>query len=83
MIDGAHYVTPSSNLRHREILGRLHLLIGVWLASHERAREIMTGNWMRGAPPELVVEIGGELRSELFPGLELPLARVFESSAAT
>jgi Uma2 family endonuclease len=165
LIDGEHYVTPSPNLRHQEILGRLHLLIGVWLerhprgrlffapldvilshfdvvepdllyASHERAREIMTGNWVRGAP-ELVVEIGspstrtrdetlkrrlyeqfgvveywvvdpeaetirafrragetfgepveltraagGLLRSELFPGLELPLARVFESSAS-
>ena len=160
LIDGEHYVTPSQNLRHQEISGRLHLLIGSWLeshpigrvlyapldvifshfdvvepdllyASHTRAREIMTGNWVRGAP-ELVVEIrspstrtreetiklrlyerfgvleywvvdpatdrihvhhraGGEfgapttltrtagdiLRTELLPGLEMPLARIF------
>ena len=49
-------------------------------ASHERAREIMTGHWVRGAP-ELVVAAGGGLPSELFPGLEMPLARVFASSA--
>jgi Uma2 family endonuclease len=165
LIDGEHYVTASPNLRHQEILGQLHLLIGSWLelhprgrlffapldvifshvdvvepdllyASHERAQEIMTGDWVRGAP-ELVVEIGSlgtrrrdetlkrrlyeqfgvveywiirpktesaivyrrsgkrfggapaelsraagdVLRSPLLPGLELPLAHVFQSSA--
>jgi Uma2 family endonuclease len=85
LIDGKHYVTPSPNLRHQEILGALHLVIASWLeahpvgrvyfapldviftrfdvvepdllyASHERARAIMTGQWVDG-PPELVVEI--------------------------
>ncbi len=165
LIDGEHYVTPSPNLRHQEISGRLYLLIGAWLeshphgrlfyapldvifshfdvvepdllyASHERAREIMTGDWVRGAP-ELVIEIrsrttarrdetlkrrlyeqfgvteywivnpgtesiavhrrsgekfaapsqlpaaaGDVLRTPLLPGLDLPLDRVFRSSAS-
>ena len=34
LIDGEHYVTPSPNVRHQEILGRLHLLIGTWLQGH-------------------------------------------------
>ena len=38
LIDGEHYVTPSPDLRHQEILGRLHLLIGNWLATHPVGR---------------------------------------------
>ena len=34
LIDGEHYVTPSPNIRHQAILGRLHLLIGSWLMEH-------------------------------------------------
>jgi len=34
LIDGEHYVTPSPNLRHQAISGRLHLLIGAWLRDH-------------------------------------------------
>lgn len=34
IIDGKHYVTPSPNLRHQEILGRLHLEIGLYLRQH-------------------------------------------------
>jgi Uma2 family endonuclease len=34
LIDGEHYVTPSPNLRHQEISGRLHLLIAAWLQQH-------------------------------------------------
>jgi Uma2 family endonuclease len=34
IIDGVHYVTPSPNLRHQELLGRLHLEIGLWLRVH-------------------------------------------------
>ena len=33
LIDGEHYVTPSPNIRHQEISGRLYLLIGTWLNS--------------------------------------------------
>jgi Uma2 family endonuclease len=86
LIDGEHYVTPSPNLRHQHISGRLYLLIASWLethpigsvfyapldvifsdvdvvepdllyASHRRARGIMTGDYVTGAP-ELVIEIG-------------------------
>ena len=33
LIDGVHYVTPSPNPRHQELVGRLHLAIGNVLAS--------------------------------------------------
>jgi Uma2 family endonuclease len=86
LIAGEHYVTPSPNLRHQEICGRLHLLIGTWLREHaigrvyfapldvlfsrsdvvepdllyvsdERAPALLSGNHVTGAP-DLVVEIG-------------------------
>lgn len=31
LIDGVHYVTPSPNLGHQELLGRLHLAMGNFL----------------------------------------------------
>lgn len=31
LIDGVHYVTPSPNLRHQELIGRLHLSLGAFL----------------------------------------------------
>jgi hypothetical protein len=34
LIDGIHYVTPSPNLRHQDLAGRLHLAIGSYLAAH-------------------------------------------------
>jgi len=30
IIDGVHYVSPSPNLRHQELVGRLYLEIGLW-----------------------------------------------------
>ena len=36
IIDGVHYVTPAPNLRHQDVVGRLHLAIGHFLASHPR-----------------------------------------------
>jgi Uma2 family endonuclease len=33
LIDGVHYVTPSPNLGHQEIVGRLHLALGNFLAT--------------------------------------------------
>ena len=38
LIDGEHYVTPSPNLRHQEILASLHLVIGSWLETHRVGR---------------------------------------------
>ena len=38
LIDGEHYVTPSPNIRHQDISGRLHLLIGNWLSTHRLGR---------------------------------------------
>lgn len=34
IIDGVHYVTAAPNLRHQDLVGRLHLAIGNVLASH-------------------------------------------------
>jgi Uma2 family endonuclease len=34
IIDGVHYVTASPNLRHQDLIGRLHLALGNFLASH-------------------------------------------------
>jgi Uma2 family endonuclease len=33
IIDGVHYVTPSPGLRHQDLVGRLHLAIGNFLAT--------------------------------------------------
>jgi Uma2 family endonuclease len=33
LIDGVHYVTPSPRLSHQELIGRLHLAIGNFLAT--------------------------------------------------
>ena len=33
IIDGVHYVTPSPSLRHQDLVGRLHLAIGNFLAT--------------------------------------------------
>jgi Uma2 family endonuclease len=34
LIDGEHYVTPSPNLSHQRIVGRLYLLIATYLETH-------------------------------------------------
>lgn len=38
LIDGEHYVTPSPNTRHQQILGNLHGLLWVHLQSHPGGR---------------------------------------------
>ena len=38
LIDGEHYVTPSPNRRHQEIVGRFHLIIAGWLQTHPIGR---------------------------------------------
>lgn len=43
IIDGAHYVTPSPNLRHQELVGRLHLSLGAFLEDQpERGRVFLS-----------------------------------------
>jgi Uma2 family endonuclease len=34
LIDGEHYVTPSPNMHHQRVSGRLHLAIGTWLRAN-------------------------------------------------
>ena len=36
LIDGVHYVTPSPNLGHQELVGRLYLAIGNFLATRRQ-----------------------------------------------
>jgi Uma2 family endonuclease len=38
IIDGEHYVTPSPNTRHQQILLNLVLVIGSWLETHSMGR---------------------------------------------
>jgi Uma2 family endonuclease len=38
LIDGVHYVSPSPNLRHQDIIGRLHILIAVWVRENRLGR---------------------------------------------
>ncbi|MGE3843199.1 MAG: Uma2 family endonuclease [Vicinamibacterales bacterium] len=38
LIGGEHYVTPSPNLKHQQVSGNLHLLIGMWLEDHPVGR---------------------------------------------
>jgi Uma2 family endonuclease len=40
IIDGVHYVTPSPNRRHQELLGRLHFAIAEYLRSHPSQGEV-------------------------------------------
>jgi Uma2 family endonuclease len=38
LIDGEHYVTPSPNAKHQDVLSNLHELIKPWLRSHPIGR---------------------------------------------
>lgn len=40
LIGGVHYVTPSPNVRHQLLVGRLHLSIGVFLQTHPHIGEV-------------------------------------------
>ena len=40
IIDGEHHVTPSPNLRHQQLVGRLHVEIAVHLKAHPRAGQV-------------------------------------------
>src|SRR6266540_1241583 len=40
IIDGVHYVTPSPNLRHQDLVGRLYFAISLWLRDHPAAGRV-------------------------------------------
>ena len=40
IIDGEHYVTPSPNLRHQDLVGRLHVEIAIYLKSYPTAGRV-------------------------------------------
>ena len=69
-------------------LRRLHLLIGSWLERDPRGRLFFASIVVHrragdafAAPVVFSRSAGEVLRSDLFPGLELPLARIFETTA--
>jgi Uma2 family endonuclease len=41
LIDGVHYVTPCPNLPHQELLGRIHLAIGNFLATRRHLGRVL------------------------------------------
>jgi Uma2 family endonuclease len=41
LIDGVHYVTPSPNLSHQELVGRLHLAIANFLATRRHLGRVI------------------------------------------
>ena len=40
IIDGEHYVTPSPNLRHQQLVGRLYLEVALYLRDHPQAGQV-------------------------------------------
>jgi Uma2 family endonuclease len=40
IIDGEHYVTPSPNTRHQELVGRLHFELALYLRDHPQAGRV-------------------------------------------
>jgi Uma2 family endonuclease len=40
IIDGEHYVTPSPNTRHQELVGRLYFELALYLRSHRQAGRV-------------------------------------------
>ena len=38
LIDGEHYVTPSPNTKHQQVVGNLHFMIRSWLEKHPVGR---------------------------------------------
>jgi len=43
LVDGMHYVTPSSNLPHQVLVGRLYLSLGAFLDRRPEAGQIFLG----------------------------------------
>lgn len=47
LIDGVHYVTPSPNLSHQELVGRLYLAIGNFLGTRrDLGRVCVSTGWL-------------------------------------
>ena len=40
IIDGEHYVTASPNLRHQQLVGRLHVEVALYLRDHPQAGQV-------------------------------------------
>jgi Uma2 family endonuclease len=67
IIDGIHYVTPSPNTRHQELVGRLYLAIALHLRTHRsRGRvflapfDVVFSNW-DVVEPDLLFIAGDQL----------------------
>jgi len=67
IIDGEHYVTPSPNRRHQQLLGRLHLSIAEHLRANPSQGEVylapfdvVLSNW-DVVEPDLLLVVGDQL----------------------
>jgi Uma2 family endonuclease len=67
IIDGEHYVTPSPNTRHQDLVGRLHLAIGNFLASRRDLGRVFLSpfdvvlSWYDVVEPDLLFIAGDQL----------------------
>ena len=82
IIDGEHHVTPSPNLRHQQLVGRLHVEIAIYLRAHPQAGQVFRpspeGKLTRVA--ELSSEGDDTLTTPLLPGCAIGLRELFRAS---
>jgi len=85
LIDGVHYVTPSPNMDHQQVLGMLHGLIWTHLQMQPVGKVFLSPfdvvlSMFDVVEPEIELsrEAGDVLTTPLLQRLSLPLARVFK-----
>ena len=67
LIDGVHYVTAAPNLRHQDLIGRLHLALANFLASRPGLGRVSSAD-------------RPVLTTPLIPGFSLSLPELFRPS---
>jgi Uma2 family endonuclease len=84
IIDGEHYVTPSPNLRHQKLVGRLFLSIGNFLAEHPEQGEVFLSpldvvlSYHDVVEPDLLFVASGQARILTPQNVQGPPALVVE-----
>jgi Uma2 family endonuclease len=77
LVNGEHCVTASPSRKHQSIAWNLNRMIGVYL-ENQRVGRAFQAPFDVVLTPFDVVERGDMLTTPLMPGLELPLAKIFE-----